>query len=204
MHRDEDALRDMNVVIELNADGAEAYLKRGGIYRDLGRFEESLQDYAKADFFKGDRNSLYTGRGLTYRNMGKFAEAIRDFTKGLESKATYVNYYNRGVSYLASGQANKGRADLSRGLRIVMKEIKEVSKAKTLAYETALFRLANGEVEEARSLYRSALEGDESIIVMLEAIRNLDQFILLFPNNQPAVEIRERLRAALGERQHGL
>ncbi len=55
----------------------------------------------------------------------------------------------------------------------------------------SLYYLAAGQVEESRELYDRASEASTEMVEM--AIRDLDDYLTLFPDRSQAQEIRDRL-----------
>ncbi len=59
------------------------YFDRGSVYKDLGRYEEAVENFTQAeDFFKRHDPEAVAGayhdRGLAYLEWGKYAEALAD------------------------------------------------------------------------------------------------------------------------------
>jgi hypothetical protein len=84
---------------------------------------------------------------------------------------------------------------------MVQKKAKEAPFGAKYMFDVALLYLANGEVEQASRQFSRALEDEQTLSWLFEAVRNLDQFVVLFPNNEPAKKIGQRLRSALEARQ---
>jgi len=96
MNKFDDAIRDINKVLELDPKLAIAYTDRGIAYEALGQAELAFSDYNKAIEL-----DAYYNRGLIRgANLGQYELAVQDFTKAIQLDANNVRaYVNRGNAY---------------------------------------------------------------------------------------------------------
>ena len=109
----------------------------------------------------------------------------------IEIEVTYASLYNRGTSFLALGDKGRSRVDFDQGLKRAVRLSKKDPTDFGIALDVALFAMAGGDVDRARKAYARSIEETDQLIPMLTAIRNLDQFISLFPEHEVAREMRE-------------
>lgn len=69
--------------IKLKPDYAEAYNKRGLVYRDWGAIEKAIRDFSTPIQINPNYAEAYNNRGVTYRYKRDFNSAIADFKKAI-------------------------------------------------------------------------------------------------------------------------
>lgn len=86
----DEALADLNKVLELAPTHKSAHFNRGEVLKRLGRIEDAASDYTAAINAKtGDVQALIA-RGETYVMLSRFREAIGDFNQALRFDPTNV------------------------------------------------------------------------------------------------------------------
>ena len=78
------AIEDLNRVIEIRPDYAEAYINRGAAYNGLGNYKQAIEDYDRAIKIKLDFVEAYYNRGVAYINQGDNISGCRDAQKACE------------------------------------------------------------------------------------------------------------------------
>jgi tetratricopeptide (TPR) repeat protein len=99
---------------------AAAYMNRGNVFSNQGRYKEAVEDYADAielretlreileprsEWPSQMTNSLaaaYMNRGVAYRNLGRYEEAVQDYTEAVELKESL---FDAGFSSVIPGLA---------------------------------------------------------------------------------------------------
>jgi tetratricopeptide (TPR) repeat protein len=128
------ALADLDTVIRLKPDFAEAYANRGNVKDDSGNAEGALADYSKALTLDDKSHTTYFNRGITYSRLEKYPAAILDFEKSIVLNADYAPSY-RGLGtakYLNSEDKEvkrSGIADVRKSAALYEKQ-GEKAKAK--------------------------------------------------------------------------
>ena len=91
--------------IDQNLEDAKLYNELGGIYLNLGRFEESLSAYRKAFDLEPQNAYLQNSLGNVYRHLGQYDQAILAFKRAivLDPQFSYP-HHNMGNVYAELGQ----------------------------------------------------------------------------------------------------
>jgi tetratricopeptide (TPR) repeat protein len=204
IERYEEALADFNRAIELDPDYAWAIALRGKTYRQIERYDDALVDFNRAIELDPDYTWAIAFRGETYRLMKRYDAALADFNHAIELKPDDDWYlYSRALTYQVLDQADTAQADLRVAIQYARNKYDTDAKYWRNTFNLALYHLAAGEVEEAERLYRVALAGGASPYLVREAIRDLDDFLGLFPDHPQACAIRDLLQKHLQEAERG-
>jgi tetratricopeptide (TPR) repeat protein len=78
----EEAIKEFQEAIRLNADYPEAHFNLGHAFRDLGRLEESIKEYREALRLKKDYPEALYNLGLLLLQQGQFVQAAEAFRRG--------------------------------------------------------------------------------------------------------------------------
>lgn len=76
-----DLLRKFNKAIKLNPNNAETWCNRGGVFENLGKFEQALKDFDKALKLTPDLTEAWLRRGIVLLKLRKHERAIESFNK---------------------------------------------------------------------------------------------------------------------------
>ncbi|RPI16781.1 MAG: tetratricopeptide repeat protein [Ignavibacteriae bacterium] len=110
----EDALKDLNMAIELEHEDTDALIARGNLYNELGKYKEALEDYNTAISIDSEDPYGYKGRGETYLYTNNYQSALNDFNKAISLDDSYIEvYYDRGRTYSYLGDDMRAIQDLS-------------------------------------------------------------------------------------------
>ncbi len=90
---------------------AEAYLRRGNAYRDLGQTDKAIADWNHAIVLDPQSAGAYAARGMHYASIGNTAKALQDLDESLQIEATLDSYVLRGQVYSGLGQYQKAIED---------------------------------------------------------------------------------------------
>ncbi len=190
----EEAIRELDQAIALKPDDAQAYLDRGNLQVDAGRYAWAIRDYGQAIALKPDYVAAWFNRGNCYFTAGRAEEALRDLDQAIALKPDFAEaYVSRGILRAAALRYAEAMCDYDRAIALKP------------AYAAAWFRLGSlyirtGQPEEAlRDLDRAiALKPDfaEAYVnrgILLagakryaEAVRDYDQAIACNPRNAEA------------------
>jgi TPR repeat protein/Zn-dependent protease with chaperone function len=77
------AIALLSSIIAKNPQDAEAYLKRGNHYRDLGMLGRAIADYSQAIAVEPQMAKAYAERGFVLFDQERFGEALADFDAAL-------------------------------------------------------------------------------------------------------------------------
>ena len=105
--------------IELDPKLADAYICRGYVYDELGKYDEALQDYTRAIELDPKETLAFINRGATYVKLGKYDEALRDYNRAIELDPKDArSYNNRGIRYNALGIYNEAIRDHTKAIEL--------------------------------------------------------------------------------------
>jgi tetratricopeptide (TPR) repeat protein len=171
-------------------------------YQQMSRYEEALADFDRVIKLDPYRAWAIAGRGETYRRMGQFENALADLGRAIELDAVRDRHrYLRALTYLAMGNTGKGHADLAVAIQLAQERHGKEPENSSNSFNLALYHLASGEPEDVEGFYRRGLAGDASPHDICEAIRDLDDFLGLFPGHSEASALRDLLRDCLQRRE---
>ena len=99
-NKNQEALADLNIAIQLHPKYHLAYVNRGNTYFSMAKNDDALNDYNKAIELKNDYPEAFGNRGSVYFQKGQYDLAMQDYNKALELKKDYPDaYLNRAVTY---------------------------------------------------------------------------------------------------------
>ena len=80
----QEAINDLGSAIELKANDAVVYYKRGLIYSNLRKYQEAIKDYNKAIKLNPKDADAYYDKGFAYAELGDYQQAIKNYNKAAE------------------------------------------------------------------------------------------------------------------------
>ena len=117
--RDEEALADFTLAVQLEPQDRQAWAYRGDAYRWLGRFDEALADFEKAVGLDPSYGWAIASRGETYRRMGRYEQAMDDFDRAIALNPNHsYAFASRGETYRRTRRYQQAIADLDRAVSI--------------------------------------------------------------------------------------
>jgi len=190
--RPEEALADFNLALTLDATFLDALYNRGETYWQLGHYEEALADLNLA--LTRDPNSVVTliCRGWTYVRMGRYEEVLADFDRAVTPESDDWNLYSRALIYRFLGRDHEAKADLVAAIGRAQRQYVQYPEAWRIAYNLALYLLADGGYKEAEQQYRRTQP--PTTVYLHEPIHDLEDFLALFPQHRFAQTMLEQLR----------
>ena len=197
IERYEEALADLDWTMKLEPDNAWIIIGRGEIYQKMERYEEALADFNRAVQLEPDDAEAIASRGEIYRLMERYESALADFNRAIQLEPTDWRYYSRALVHLALNQHKEAQADLARAIHSAQQTHEENPQDWPNTLNLAPYHLATGETEEADRLYGEALSRSVSSYCIREALRNLDDFLALFPDHSHALAVHGRLQEHL-------
>jgi tetratricopeptide (TPR) repeat protein len=107
LEKNQEAINDLNKVIELNPKYAPGYRNRAGVFETTGEYSKAIDDYTIAIKLENSAGD-YAKRGGAYGKMQKFDDAIKDYMKAIELNPTWVDYHLQlGQIYFLNKQYDK-------------------------------------------------------------------------------------------------
>lgn len=113
----EEALREYDRAVALDAGLARAYRGRAYVRGELGEYEAAVDDLDRALALEPDSASARSVRGEYHRALDHTDEALRDLNRGIElDPAHHFAWASRGAVHLTRGELGAAQADLDRSL----------------------------------------------------------------------------------------
>ena len=204
MKRYDEALTDFTRAIELDPDYKLAIANRGLTYRLMERYDEALTDFTRAIELDPDYDWAIAGRGETYLLSKRYYQALTDFNKAMEVYTNDWLYYDKSLTHLALKQLEEFKAALKEAIRLATQDYRKDSGNHQNTFNLALYYLVARKQQKAGQLYKDALSENASIYYIQEAIRDLQELLIVFPTYPYAAEMKGFLESALSLRQVAL
>jgi tetratricopeptide (TPR) repeat protein len=204
MERYEAALQDFNQAIELDPKYSWAIANRGQTYRAMERYEEALKDFNQAIELdpKGDWAIVRRVRGELYLMVGRAHEALSDFNRSIELKPeSDWGLYCRALAYRRLNQPDNATADLERAIQLAHQSYTKTPDDHRNTFNLALYYLAADKLEQSKHFYRDALNRAAPPVRIREAIRDLGDFLTVFPGHQAAQTFKQALEKRVNGKQ---
>ena len=142
----------------------------------------------------------FANRGAAYRFTGCYEKALKDCDRAIELESDNDRYsYLRSLTLTKLGRPTEAQTDLQSA--IVLAQAKQAQNPMVSDrpevidwqnnFNLALYYLAAGRFEESDGLYSRSSEASRDSIEM--AIRDLDDYLTLFPDRIQAQEVRDHL-----------
>src|ERR1700719_1951614 len=75
-------------------DGADAFVNRGNMLREQGRYDEALASYEQAIALEPHHADAYFNRGTAFRELKRHEEALASFDRVIALRPNYVRAFN--------------------------------------------------------------------------------------------------------------
>jgi tetratricopeptide (TPR) repeat protein len=188
-----------------------------GAYRLVGRFDDALDAYSKAEeiFLKNNTadyytlSSLYNNTGLVYQDKGELAKAAEFYNKGLEvtKKGTdndaevATGLANLAALYCASGDYANADKTIAESLEIFEKLDDGLNAHYAGALNTkAILSFRNGQLEESVKCFEMAIEKTKLIFGengdYITACRNCAHVLEKLGDNEKAAKYNQLAQSA--------
>lgn len=86
----EDAIKQYDKAIELDADYVDAYAARANAYEQIYKINEAIADYVRASTFDPDNAEYYFHLGDLYYKLDQYLKAIEYANKAIEREKKYI------------------------------------------------------------------------------------------------------------------
>jgi protein O-mannosyl-transferase len=115
--KNDEAIKDLDRVIELEPGFANSYNGRGVIFTGERRINEAIGEFNRAIELNPGYAEAYNNRGFILMNAGRIDEAVRDLNKAIELKEGYAEaYFNRGSAFVNLRRIDEAIKDLTRAV----------------------------------------------------------------------------------------
>ncbi|HXX81895.1 MAG TPA: tetratricopeptide repeat protein [Thermodesulfovibrionales bacterium] len=142
-----------------------AYINRGKVYYNMGKFDEAIEDFDKANALNPSYHEAYNNRGVVFGNMGRFDKALEDFDRTIALNPSYYEAYNnRGKVYYKMGKFDKALEEFGKTIAL--------NPSYTLAYTNrGQVFYSMGMVDKAMSDFQKACDlGDRKGCAVLQTL----------------------------------
>jgi tetratricopeptide (TPR) repeat protein len=192
------ALADFNRAIELNPKYDKVITQRGETYRLMKQYDAALADFNRAIELDTKYAWAIARRGQTYQAMEQYDAALADFNQALkiDDKSDW-DFYCRGTIHLKLRQRVKAKKDFEVAIELAQQDYDKDPKNWQNTLNLALYHLVSGAEEKAKPYFEQTLTNKANKYFLQGCIRDLDDFLLLFPNHKQAKAARHRLTKAL-------
>lgn len=153
----EQALTAFNTALELDDQQPALWANIGNVHSKLNRNDQAVEAYQKAIELAPEDPTLYQNMGGLYASMGDTEKARELYQKAVSLSAygnprdAAVNYYNMGVTFINSGNAEEAIEALTKALEADP----EYAEAH---YQLGISMLGTGQMEESASHLKKYLE----------------------------------------------
>ena len=121
-----------------------------------------------------------------------------NFNRALELDPEYTSaLFSRAIVFRVLNQLGKAESDLQTVCEIAQKKYEKEPGDWSNVFALAFYRLASGEENSASQLYKQALSGKTSHFLIKVAMRDLKEFMVLFPQHNQAQIVYEMLQQHL-------
>ena len=175
-----DSTLDFSRSLELRADNPEDLFNRGYSRMQTGSYRQAIEDFSMVATLDPDHAGTFRNRGYAYQQTGNYSQAISDYSRALalqpekvessyrrrypdaqlnklvEAYHPFFIYYNRGLSYLASGNYRPAIADFNKAIEL------DAGSAEAF-FRRGMANQQAGEMERALADYDRALELDSRL-----------------------------------------
>ena len=192
-----EALKDFDRAIELDPKYKWVSASRGETYRLMERYEQALKDFDRAIELDPKFAWAIANRGSTYLMLKRYNEALADFNSAIDLDSNDDwHLYERALAYQALNQADKVQTDLDLAIKLAQQGHEKDAKNWRNTFNLAVYYLAAGAIEQSKTLYREALSNDAPLGRIRVALRDLDDFLTVFPDNIQAKSMQRLLQSA--------
>ena len=195
-----EALQEYNRACELDPIHDWVFGIRGSTFRRLGNYEAAIKDLDRAVELGQEQWMMH--RAEVNLVLGNFNEALTDLDYALQQTSISGRlYYDRAVAHQALSQSDKAKADFELAIQLAQENCDRDSQDFRNTFFLARYHLADGNSEQAKHFYRDALSKGAPFPRIREAISDLKEFLIVFPNHCSAKQIREALLKRIGDSQ---
>ncbi len=146
---------------------AQAYNILGNVWVDMGKIDESFEEYRSAESVDPNFAPLYVNRGWVYFKKGEYEKAKKDLKKALSLEDSFKAHKNLALLYIEMGRYDEAEHHIDVALS------KREADADLWNNRGVVF-LKRGNWEEAEKFFRKALEFDENHI---DALLNIGKVL---------------------------
>ncbi len=119
LDRLEDALRDFDAALRIEAANGETIYDRARALSDIGRLDDAIAGYQDASKYLADSSDLHNDLGNALALVGRNDEALRAYERAIQLRPAFARaHYNRGATYTRMGDFASAAEAFERCLRL--------------------------------------------------------------------------------------
>ncbi len=194
LKRYDEALVCFDKALEIDPLSESTWCGRGNALKHLLSYEGALDCYEKALEINPLFEYALRSRGLCYLMLEQYNEALTDLNRAIDLKKDSDWYlYPRALAYKALNQLDKAQTDLANAVKLAKPKYEKNPLDWDNTLNLALYYLAFDDIPTAKQFYELALSQDILQGYIDTAIRDLDDFLTVFPNHTEAKAIQSLL-----------
>jgi tetratricopeptide (TPR) repeat protein len=117
--RNEEALKDVEILIGLQPDTAVNWVAKGQILYEIKQYNQALEAFSKATNLDPRRADVWGMKAGALAKLGRFDEALISVNKGIELAPNFfAGIYNRACIFCLKGDKVNALADLKKAIEL--------------------------------------------------------------------------------------
>jgi tetratricopeptide (TPR) repeat protein len=131
-----EALAELNLAVEADANSAEAFTVRGVAYFELKEYANAQLDYEQAIKLAPDSYRPYYNRALLRTAQNDLAGAVKDYSDAIRlAPDTADTYLNRGQLFVQQGQTQPALNDFDQAIKLNPKNVLALYNRGNIRYQ---------------------------------------------------------------------
>ena len=191
------AIVEYSQSIHINPRNKWAIGNRGQAYQALKHYGEALKDFDSTIELDSESSWATSHRGQIYQFLGQFELSLQDFDRSitLDPKDCEWDCYLRSLTLTKLDRPTEAQTDLQSAIVLAQAKQTEDRTDWQNNFNLALYYLVAGRFDESCGLYDLVSEASRDSIE--NAIRDLDDYLTLFPDRLQAREVCDRLSSLI-------
>jgi tetratricopeptide (TPR) repeat protein len=202
----DEAIADLDLLIQLRPDDPEARMRRGRVYRRSGKLDLALRDHTRAIELQPRHANYHFERGLTYYASQQYNRAITDFSTVISLDPRHaLGFARRADSLRKVGRREEAFRDYSHALELRPDAANLRIRRGILCYEQRRFGAAIDDFSTALKINPADVDAILNRALAYRKLRRYDQAlqdyneaIRLAPGDADAYRGRARVHEAMG------
>lgn len=192
--RYDEAMADLQAAADANPRYVDAYDMRGQVWFNRGDIGQAIAEFTRGLEIEPSANVSLARRGVARVMAGDPAAGMADCDAAAGIRPSSWVRYLRGVALRATGRAEEAAEDFREAIRLARDP--HDPEAGSARVNCCLYHIALGEYDEALQSY-AQVAATPLTLVMAEAARDLEDFLLVFPQDTGAAEALRLLQSVL-------
>lgn len=193
------ALADLDTALKIDPESVQAHIELGLTHKQAGHLDKALTAFSNALEIQPERVWALAERGIIYWLQQQYKAAYADFDKipTLVPEFSW-GYFGRGLMKKKLNWDNP-RSDLKTAVTLAENKYETHPHHWQNTFHLALYKMAAGRSQQAEAIYRYAVNNGVTSYRIAMGISDLNDFLVLFPDNEDALTLRNMLRNSLND-----